>query len=184
MPVKTRRRKKISRPKRSASRQRFRVKAPGLPRLHVPPKQQRELAGIACLAIAALVTLAVLVPTEGSAMHVLRQGLIGFFGWGVIFLIAVAGAAGVELLAPWIEVMTLGRVLGLALLLASVLGLLDLPGGGGGSVGRAEGEALRNIAGSAGSVLILAAVLLGSLVLAFDVSISGLLAAIQARYAQ
>src|ERR671925_156770 len=127
MPVKTRRRKKISRPKRPASRQRFGVKAPGLPRLHVPPKQQRELAGIACLAIAALVTLAVLVPTEGSAMHVLRQGLIG-----------VAVAAGVELLAPWIEVMTLGRVLGLALLLASVLGLLDLPGGGGGSVGRAE----------------------------------------------
>jgi S-DNA-T family DNA segregation ATPase FtsK/SpoIIIE len=184
MPVKTRRRKKIARPKRPASRQRFRVKAPGLPRLHVPPKQQRELAGITCLALAALVTLAVLVPSEGSAMHALHSGLWGLFGWGVVFLIGVAVAAGVELLAPWIEVMTLGRVLGLALLLASVLGLLDLPGGEGGSIGRAEGEALQNIAGWAGSVLILATVLLGSLVLAFDVSISGLLAAIQARYAQ
>ena len=48
------------------------------------------------------------------------------------------------------------------LLLGASLGLLHLSAGGsGGSVGRAEGEALRSLAGTAGSILILAAVFLG-----------------------
>src|SRR5438874_1793502 len=118
------RRKRIARPKRTASRQRFRIKAPRLPKLEVPQRQQRELAGIACLLLAGLLVLAVALQTSGSVMHFLHGGLVGLFGWGVVFVIGAAVVAGVELLAPWIEVMTWGRGLGIALILVSSIGLL------------------------------------------------------------
>src|ERR1700737_5522661 len=177
------RRKRIARPKRAASRQRFRIKAPRLPKLEVPQRQQRELAGIACLLLAGLLVLAVALQTSGSLMHVLHGGLVGLFGWGVVFVIGATLAAGIELLAPWIEVMTWGRALGIALLAISALGLLHLSAGGsGGSVGRAEGEALRGLVGTAGSLLILGAVFLGALVLAFDLSFRGTVGALREHY--
>jgi DNA segregation ATPase FtsK/SpoIIIE, S-DNA-T family len=177
------RRKRIARPKRSSSRQRFRIKAPHLPKLEVPKSQQRELAGIGLLLLGGLLILAVLLQASGSAMHLLRGGLVGLFGWGVIFVIAAVLAAGIEFLAPWIEKMTWGRGLGIALLAISALGLLQLSGGGsGGSVGLIEGEALRSLAGDAGSILILGAIFLGALVLAFDISLRGAVQALQEHY--
>jgi S-DNA-T family DNA segregation ATPase FtsK/SpoIIIE len=177
------RRKRIARPKRSASRQRFRIKAPRLPKLEVPKAQQRELAGIGFLLLAGLLVLAVALQASGSAMHALRGGLVGLFGWGVAFVILAAVVAGAELLMPWIETMTWGRGLGIALLLVSSLGLLHLSASqSGGSVGRIEGEALRSLAGTAGSILILGAVFLGGLVLAFDISIRGTLGALREHY--
>jgi S-DNA-T family DNA segregation ATPase FtsK/SpoIIIE len=177
------RRKRIARPKRSASRQRFRIKAPRLPKLEVPKRQQRELAGIACLLLAGLLVLAVALQTSGSVMHALHGGLVGLFGWGVVFVIGTAVVAGFELLAPWIEVMTWGRGLGIALLLVSSLGLLDVSAGhSGGSFGRAEGDALTNLAGTAGSILILGAVFLGALVLAFDISFRDTVGALREHY--
>src|SRR5437870_2061584 len=165
------RRKRIARPKRSASRQRFRIKALRLPKLEVPKSQQRELAGIAFLLLAGLLVLAVALQGTGSAMHLLRGGLVGLFGWGVVFVILAALIAAGELLMPWIETMTWGRGLGISLLLLSTLGLLDVSfGHSGGSVGRAEGDALTSLAGPAGGILILGAVFLGALVLAFDIS--------------
>jgi S-DNA-T family DNA segregation ATPase FtsK/SpoIIIE len=177
------RRKRIARPKRSASRQRFRIKAPRLPKLKVPESQQRELAGIGFLLLAGLLVLAVALQASGSAMHLLRGGLVGLFGWGVVFVILAAVVAGAELLTPWIETMTWGRGLGIALLLATSLGLLHLSAGGaGGSVGKAEGEALRSLAGTAGSILIMGAVFLGGLVLAFDISFRETLGALREHY--
>jgi S-DNA-T family DNA segregation ATPase FtsK/SpoIIIE len=177
------RRKRIARPKRSASRQRFRIKAPRLPKLQVPKSQQRELAGIGFLLLAGLLVLAVALQASGSAMHALRGGLVGLFGWGVAFVILAAVVAGAELLMPWIETMTWGRGLGIALLLASSLGLLHLSASqSGGSVGRIEAEALRSLAGTAGSILILGAVFLGGLVLAFDISIRGTVGALREHY--
>jgi len=177
------RRKRVARPKRSASRQRFRIKAPRLPKLQVPKSQQRELAGIACLLLAGLLILAVALQANGSAMRLLHGGLVGLFGWGVVFVIGAAVVAGVELLAPWIEVMTWGRGLGIVLLLVSVLGLLDVSAGhSGGSVGRAEGDALSNLVSTAGSILIFGAVLLGGLVLAFNLSFRGIVSALRDHY--
>ena len=177
------RRKRIARPKRSASRQRFRIKAPRLPKLEVPKRQQRELAGIGFLLLAGLLVLAVALQASGSAMHLLRGGLVGLFGWGVVFVILAALVAAAELLMPWIETMTWGRGLGIALLLITSLGLLHLSAGGaGGSVGRAEGEALRSLAGTAGSILILGAIFLGGLVLAFDISFRETLGALREHY--
>ena len=177
------RRKRIARPKRSASRQRFRIKAPRLPKLKVPESQQRELAGIGFLLLAGLLVLAVALQASGSAMHLLRGGLVGLFGWGVVFVILAALVAAAELLMPWIETMTWGRGLGIALLLITSLGLLHLSAGGsGGSVGRAEGEALRSLAGTAGSILILAAVFLGGMVLAFDISFRETIGALREHY--
>src|SRR3989442_6879221 len=177
------RRKRIARQKRSASRQRFRIKGPRLPKLQVPKSQQRELAGIGFLLLAGLLVLAVALQASGSAMHLLRGGLVGLFGWGVVFVILAALIAGAELLMPWIETMTWGRGLGIALLAISALGLLDLSAGGaGGSLGRAEGEALRSLAGTAGSILILGAIFLGALVLAFDISFRETLGALREHY--
>jgi DNA segregation ATPase FtsK/SpoIIIE, S-DNA-T family len=177
------RRKRIARPKRSASRQRFRIKAPRLPKLEVPKSQQRELAGIGFLLLAGLLVLAVALQASGSAMHALRGGLVGLFGWGVVFVILAAVVAGAELLMPWIETVTWGRGLGIALLLVTSLGLLHVSAGGaGGSVGRAEGEALRSLVGTAGSILILGAVFLGGLVLAFNISIRGTVGALREHY--
>src|SRR5438445_13063603 len=177
------RRKRIARPKRSASRQRFRIKAPRLPKLKVPESQQRELAGIGFLLLAGLLVLAVALQASGSAMHLLRGGLVGLFGWGVVFVILAALIAAAELLMPWIETMTWGRGLGIALLLVSSLGLLHLSvGQSGGSVGRVEGEALRSLVGTAGSILILGAAFLGSLVLAFDTSLRGMVSALREHY--
>src|SRR5436305_12544821 len=177
------RRKRIARPKRSASRQRFRIKALRLPKLQVPKSQQRELAGIGFLLLAGLLVLAVALQASGSAMHLLRGGLVGLFGWGVVFVILAALVAAAELLMPWIETMTWGRGLGIALLLITSLGLLHVSAGGaGGSVGKAEGEALRSLVGTAGSILILGAVFLGGLVLAFDISFLETLGALREHY--
>jgi DNA segregation ATPase FtsK/SpoIIIE, S-DNA-T family len=177
------RRKRIARPRRSTSKQRFRIKAPRLPKLDVSKSQQRELAGIGFLLLAGLLLLAVVLQTSGSAMHFLRGGLIGLFGWGVIFVILAALAAALELLTPWIENVSWGRGLGIALLAISALGLLELSAGGsGGEVGRVEGDALRSVAGTAGSILILCAVFLGALVLAFDISLRGMVEALQEHY--
>jgi S-DNA-T family DNA segregation ATPase FtsK/SpoIIIE len=97
-------------------------------------------------------------------------------------VLAALVAAG-ELLMPWIETMTWGRGLGIALLLVTSLGLLHLSAGGaGGSVGRTEGEALRSLAGTAGSILILGAIFLGGLVLAFDISFRETLGALREHY--
>ncbi len=177
------RRKRIARPKRSASRQRFRIKAPRLPKLEVPTSQQRELAGIGFLLLAGLLVLAVAVQASGSALHAVRGGLVGLFGWGVVFVILAAAVAGAEMLMPWIEKMTWGRGLGIALLLVSTLGLLDVSAGHtGGSFGKLMGGALTNLVGTAGSILILGAVFLGGLVLAFDISIRGTLGALREHY--
>src|SRR2546423_2679594 len=177
------RRKRIARPKRSASRQRFRIKAPRLPKLKVPESQQRELAGIGFLSLAGLLVLAVALQASGSAMRLLRGRLVGFCGWGVVFVVLAALVAAAELLMPWIETMTWGRGLGIALLLVTSLGLLHMSAGGaGGSVGKAEGEALRSLAGTAGSILILSAVFLGGLVLAFDISFRETLGALREHY--
>src|SRR5881392_1399307 len=177
------RRKRIARPKRSASRQRFRIKAPHLPKLKVPESQQRELAGIGLLLLAGLLVLAVALQGTGSAMHLLRGGLVGLFGWGVVFVILAALIAAGELLMPWIETMTWGRGLGIALLLLSTLGLLDVSfGHSGGSLGRVEGDALTSLAGPAGGILILGAVFLGALVLAFDISFRETVGTLRERY--
>ena len=177
------RRKRIARPKRSASRQRFRIKALRLPKLQVPKSQQRELAGIGFLLLAGLLVLAVALQGTGSAMHLLRGGLVGLFGWGVVFVILAALIAAGELLMPWIETMTWGRGLGIALILISTLGLLDVSfGHSGGSVGRAEGGALTSLAGPAGGILILGAVFLGALVLAFNISFRNTVGALREHY--
>ncbi|TMF86791.1 MAG: DNA translocase FtsK [Chloroflexi bacterium] len=116
-------------------------------------------------------------------MHLLRGGLVGLFGWGVVFVILAALIAAGELLMPWIETMTWGRGLGIALLLLSTLGLLDVSfGHSGGSLGRAEGDALTSLAGPAGGILILGAVLLGALVLAFDISFRETVGTLRERY--
>ncbi len=116
-------------------------------------------------------------------MHLLRGGLVGLFGLGVIFVILAALVAAGELLMPWIETMTWGRGLGIVLLLVTSLGLLHVSAGGtGGSVGRVEGEALRSLAGTAGSILILAAIFLGGLVLAFDISFRETIGALREHY--
>src|SRR2546421_10591265 len=139
------RRKRIARPKRSASRQRFRIRALRLPKLQVPKSQQRELAGIGFLLLAGLLVLAVALQASGSAMHLLRGGLVGLFGWGVVFVILAAVIAAAELLMPWIETMTWGRGLGIALLLVTSLGLPPPPiGQSGGPLGRAGGATPRS----------------------------------------
>src|SRR2546428_3973585 len=92
------RRKRIARPKRSASRQRFRIKAPRLPKLQVPKSQQRELAGIGFLLLAGLLVLAVALQASGSSMDLLRGGLVGLFGWGGAFVILAALIAGPQVL--------------------------------------------------------------------------------------
>ena len=182
--MKTRRRRVTRRARRPPSRTRFRIRRIHLPSLKVPARQQRELAGIAGLLVAALIALAVYLPGGGgTAMQGLRDGLSGLFGIGVIFVILAALAAGLELLAPWIESFTLGRGLGIVLLLGGVLGLLHLSDkGSGGAVGRLIAEALRGSLGTPGSVLLLAAIVLGALVLAFDLSLRDLAGAVRERY--
>ena len=182
--MKTRRRRVTRRARRPASRTRFKIRRIRVPSLKVPARQQRELAGLAGLLVAALIALAVYLPSGGgSAMEALRHGLDGLFGVGVIVVILAALAAGLELLAPWIESFTLGRGLGIVLLLGGVLGLLHLASAGsGGAVGRAETEALRGFLGTAGSLLVLAAVVLGALVLAFDLSLRNLAGLVRERY--
>jgi S-DNA-T family DNA segregation ATPase FtsK/SpoIIIE len=182
--MKTRRKRVTRRARRPASRTRFRIRPIRLPSLKVPARQQRELAGIAWVLVAALLALAVYLPGGGgTVMQALRDALNGLFGVGVVFAILAALAAGLELLAPWIESFTLGRGLGIVLLLAGVLGLLHLSGAGsGGSVGRVEADWLKGFLGIAGSLLVLIAVVLGALVLAFDLSLRDLAALVRERY--
>jgi S-DNA-T family DNA segregation ATPase FtsK/SpoIIIE len=182
--MKTRRKRVTRRARRPASRTRFKIRRIRVPSLRVPARQQRELAGLAGLLVAALIALAVYLPSGGgSAMQALRLGLDGLFGVGVIVVILAALAFGLELLAPWIESFTLGRGLGIVLLLGGVLGLLHLASAGsGGAVGRAETEALRGFLGTAGSLLVLTAVVLGALVLAFDLSLRHLAWLVRERY--
>src|SRR5713101_3789745 len=140
--MKTRRKRVTRRARRPASRTRFKIRRIRVPSLKVPARQQRELAGLAGLLVAALIALAVYLPSGGgSAMQALRLGLDGRFGVGVIVVILAALAAG-----------------------------------------RAETEALRSFLGTAGSLLVLTAVVLGALVLAFDLSLRDLAGLIRERY--
>ena len=116
-------------------------------------------------------------------MHALNGGLVALFGWGVVFVILAAVAAGIELLAPWIETMTWGRGLGIGL-------AGDQPARPARCLGRPQRRLRRPprggragaLAGTAGSILVLVAVLLGSLVLAFDVSVRETVGALRERY--
>src|SRR5256712_13605544 len=103
------RRKRIARPKRSASRQRFRIKAPRLPKLKVPESQQRELAGIGFLLLAGLLVLAGALPASGPAMYPLRGGPVGLVGGGGGFGILVALGAAAELRLSRIDTTARGR---------------------------------------------------------------------------
>src|SRR5256885_8252500 len=123
------RRKRIARPKRSTSRQRFRIKAPRLPKLKVPESQQRELAGIGFLLLAGLLVLAVALQASGSPMNLLRGGLVGLFGWGVVFVILAAGAPAAELPMPRDETWTLGPGVCTPLRVGDSLRLLHLAPG-------------------------------------------------------
>src|SRR5438094_10679441 len=95
------RRKRIARPKRSASRQRFRIKALRLPKLQVPKSEQRVLAGIGFLLLAGLLVLAVALQGTGSAMQLLRGGLRGPLGRGSGFAIVAALVAPGVLGMAW-----------------------------------------------------------------------------------
>jgi S-DNA-T family DNA segregation ATPase FtsK/SpoIIIE len=153
------------------------------------PRQQREAAGLVLLAVGLLFGLAVYAPAGGALLPVVRRGLQGLFGIGVVFLIGICLAAGLELLSPWIRRFTPARALGLALLLAGVVGLLQMSGdGAGGAIGQVLAESLRTLVGTAGTLVVLAATLLLGVVLAFDVSIAAWLAtartAFQARVAE
>ncbi len=132
---------------------------------------------MSALALGLLLGLAVYAPAGGALLPVVKEALQGLFGIGVPFLILACLGAGLELLSPWIQAFTLARALGLVLLLAGVVGLLQLSGSGsGGTLGQVLGESLRTLVGTAGSLVVLFGTLLLGLVLAFNVSIAALVA--------
>ncbi len=143
------------------------------------------------LAVGALFALAVYAPAPagGALLPVVKHELQGFLGVGVVFLIGAFLAAGLELLSPWIADFGLARALGLLLLLAGLVGLLQVAGDQqGGSLGHMLTESLRTLLGTAGTLVVLLGALLLGLVLAFDVSIGAWVSrgrlALEARVAE
>jgi S-DNA-T family DNA segregation ATPase FtsK/SpoIIIE len=153
------------------------------------PRQKREIAGLATLALGLLLGLALWAPAAGSLLPLVKQGTQAAFGIGVVFVVGAFLIAGLELLSPWVKEFTMARALGLVMLLAGTAGLLQVSSGGaGGALGQGIAEPVRTLLGGAGALIVLFATLLLGLVLAFDVSIATLVGrarqALQTRVAE
>ncbi len=149
--------------------------------IKLDPQQTRYLVGIAAFTLGALLLFGLLsfrLPLDAGRWV---RAALGLAGWAMPPLLILLG---LYMLLPFPPVaIRLGRetVVGTAMMLVAVLGLLHLPaaadpwgiaaaGGGGGYVGGAVVYALSLAMGRAASALVLAALAAGGLVIAFSVS--------------
>ncbi|MGC8875032.1 MAG: DNA translocase FtsK 4TM domain-containing protein, partial [Chloroflexia bacterium] len=179
---------------RTASRRRTMPRARRAEGLKLEPRLQRELIGLAFLALAvvALISFVSGAPAPGASPW---RGIVRYwFGWGGFLVPLGLGALGVLILRgeirnePWLD---WNDILGGALLFLAVLGLLGLPsarevvlapGSGGGILGHAVASLLvvRLQLRALGSLLLLLLVALVGSMLAFDVRVRHLVAGFRA----
>ncbi|MGH9278048.1 MAG: DNA translocase FtsK 4TM domain-containing protein, partial [Acidimicrobiales bacterium] len=163
---------KKPRPKASPARRKPVARRKPAPRAKPAPKPSKrpklgdhaqDLIGLALLAAALLVALAVFADLAGPAGRVIDDGLTTAFGGGRFALPILLATAGGFVLwrRPLDDAVRLG--VGLVLVLATSCGLLRNASADGGAVGDFAAEPMRGVIGPWGTGLVLITVLVGAL---------------------
>ena len=152
---------------------------PKVPSVGVSPAVARSLVGLVFLVLGAILMVAMLLPGEGRLTDYVRNSIVPFFGAARYLLPVVLLIAGWYLEwgpgrhpgAPW------GRtLLGIVVAYIGLLGLVQAIGGDrGGRIGEALYELLRPLLTAPGAIVILTAVMLAGLLIAFDLPLRTLL---------
>ena len=171
-------------PRRTRSRSRAKGGALPLPRLSLglSPAVARSLVGLTLLVLGAILLIAIALQGQGKLTDAVRDVIAPYFGAGrflLPFLLLVAGwyvewGPGQQPGAPW------GRtLLGLAVSFAGLLGVIQILGFRGeftgGNIGRFLSGLLAPLLTSPGAFVILLALFLGGLLVAFDLPLRALL---------
>ncbi len=167
-----------SRSRRSSAQRGGALPAPRLPRIGVSPAVARSLAGLVLLVLGAILMVAMLLPGEGRLTDYVRNLVVPFFGAARYLLPIVLLVAGWYLEwgpgrhadAPW------GRTLaGIAVAYVGSLGLVQAVAGSGGRIGSFLYGALHPLVTAPGALVVLLAVTIAGLLVAFDQPLHALL---------
>jgi DNA segregation ATPase FtsK/SpoIIIE, S-DNA-T family len=167
-----------TRGRRTTARKGGALPTPRLPRIGLSPAVARSLVGLVFLVLGAILMVAMLLPGEGRLTDYVRNLVVPFFGSAryllpIVLLIAgwyVEWGPGRHPDAPW------GRTLaGIAVAYVGFLGLVQSVAGSGGRIGTFLFEGLEPLLTAPGTVVILLAVALAGLLLAFDQPLHALL---------
>ncbi len=166
--------------RRSASRSRSRRRAGiGLPRVTVTPEVTRSLVGLTLLVLGAVTLIALALPGEGKLTDLWRDWIAPWFGagrWILPFLLIGAGwyvewGPGSRPRAAWGA--TLG---GIAIAYVGILGLAEVTGiASGGRIGRFVSEFLSALVTHPGAFVVLGALTVLGVVIAFNLPLRTLL---------
>ena len=144
----------------------------------VSPAVARSLVGLVFLVLGAILLVAMVLPGQGRLTDFVRDGIVPFFGAGRYLLPVVLLVAGWYLEwgpgrhpdSPW------GRtLLGIIVAYAGLLGVFQAFAGSGGRIGRFLFGLLQPMVTTPGAFIILIALFLAGLLIAFDMPLRALL---------
>ncbi|MFZ0920533.1 MAG: DNA translocase FtsK [Candidatus Dormiibacterota bacterium] len=161
-------RKRVSGPRRPATRPRARAPRAGRPPL-LHRDLRRELTGIAAIGVGVILAAVLLLPGGGAVAGPVHDGLFGAFGVGAWIGVAGLVLTGVRLcMTPEWRAGTLAA-LGSAVAMVALLGLIGMVGpADAGALGRWIGSGVERVLGGAGAAAALVVIAFLGVILATD----------------
>ncbi len=168
-----------ARSRRSSAQRGGALPTPRIPTVGLSPAVARSLVGLLFLVLGAILMVAMLLPGEGRLTDYVRNLVVPFFGSARYLLpivLLVAGwylewGPGRHAEAPWARTLA-----GIGLAYAGFLGLVQAVAGSGGRIGNFLFEGLEPLLTAPGSFVVLLAVTIAGLLVAFDQPLHALLA--------
>jgi DNA segregation ATPase FtsK/SpoIIIE, S-DNA-T family len=167
-----------SRSRKPAAQRGGGLPTPRMPSLGVSPAVARSLVGLVFLVLGAVLMVAMLLPGEGRLTDYVRNLVVPFFGsarYLLPFVLLVAGwylewGPGRHPDAPWARTLA-----GITLAYVGFLGLVQALAGSGGRIGSFLHQVLQPLLTSPGAFVVLLAMVIAGLLIAFDQPLHALL---------